>query len=43
MSLLLLAQEAQRIGSPWMGVVIPAALLIFSCWVTWALYKHFSE
>ena len=43
MTLLLLVQQTQRIGAPWMGVVIPAVILLVSCWVTWALYKHFSE
>ena len=44
MSLLLLMVHApQRIGSPILGIVIPAVILLISCWVTWALYKHFSE
>ncbi len=42
MTLVLLVYASQRIGAPWMGIVIPAAILVFSCWVTWALYKHFS-
>ena len=43
--LLLLAQTApaERIGEPWMGIVFPAAMLIISFAVTWALYRHFSQ
>lgn len=43
MSFAALLDAPQRIGPPWMGVVIPAVILILSCWVTWALYKHFSD
>jgi len=25
------------------GIIVPALVLAFSCWVTWALYKHFSK
>ncbi len=39
----LLVQAPQRIGSPILGLVIPAVILLISCWVTWALYKHFSK
>lgn len=42
-SVLLLLQETQRIGSPVLGIVIPAVILVVACWVTWALYKHFAE
>jgi len=42
-SILLLAQETQRIGSPILGIVIPGVILLVSCWVTWALYKHFAD
>lgn len=43
MSLLALVPAPERIGGPWMGIVIPAAILLLSCWVTWSLYKHFSD
>lgn len=43
MSFLILAQETQRIGSPILGIVIPGVILLVSCWVTWALYKHFAK
>jgi len=43
MSFLLLAQQAERIGSPVLGIVIPAVILLVSCVVTWALYKHFAK
>lgn len=36
-------QTTERIGGPWLGVVIPAILLILSFGVTWLLYKHFSR
>jgi hypothetical protein len=39
----LLLAETQRIGPAWMGIVVPAAILLLSCWVTWALYKHFAK
>ena len=43
MSFLILAQETQRIGSPILGIIIPGVILLVSCWVTWALYKHFAK
>jgi hypothetical protein len=43
MTVLILLQAAQRIGPEWMGIVVPASILLLSCWVTWALYKHFSK
>ena len=33
----------QRIGGPLWGVIVPAVILLVALWVTWALYKHFSE
>lgn len=33
----------ERIGAPWMGVVLPALMLLVSFAVTWALYRHFSR
>ena len=32
-----------RIGAPWLGIVIPAAVLLISIFLTWFLYKRFSE
>ncbi len=40
---LLWFQQTERIGSPVLGIVIPAVILLVACWVTWALYKHFAE
>ena len=28
---------------PMVGIVIPGAIFLFSTWITWALYKHFSK
>lgn len=39
----LLAQAATRIGHPWLGVVIPAAVFVLSFVFTWLLYRHFSR
>ena len=38
----LLAQST-RIGSPILGVVIPAVVFFVSFILTWALYRHFSR
>lgn len=38
-----LAQSTARIGSPLLGVVIPAIVFVFSFVVTWLLYRHFSR
>lgn len=43
MSALILLQQAQRIGGPAWGIVVPAVILLVALWVTWALYKHFSD
>ena len=43
MSALILLQQTERIGSPVMGIVVPAVILLVSCVVTWALYKHFAK
>ncbi len=43
MSTLILLQQTERIGSPVLGIVIPAVILLVSCVVTWALYKHFAK
>jgi hypothetical protein len=32
-----------RIGSPVLGVIIPAAVFLLSFVLTWMLYKHFSR
>lgn len=33
----------ERIGGPLWGIIVPAVILLVALWVTWALYKHFSE
>lgn len=38
-----LAQTTGRIGSPLLGVVIPAIVFVFAFWITWLLYRHFSR
>jgi hypothetical protein len=38
-----LALQATRIGSPALGVVIPAAVFLVSFVLTWMLYKHFAR
>jgi len=43
MSLSLILLAPQRIGSPLWGVFVPAVILLVALWVTWALYRHFSE
>ena len=43
MTFLLLVEQPQRIGSPIIGIVVPAVILVISCIVTWALYKHFAK
>ncbi len=43
MSWLALARQTHPIGSPILGIIIPAVVLLVSCWVTWALYKHFAK
>jgi hypothetical protein len=40
--MILLAQSA-RIGSPVLGVVIPALIFAASFLLTWMLYRHFSK
>jgi len=32
----------EKIGAPWLGIVIPAAILIISIFLTWFLYRRFS-
>lgn len=34
---------ATAIGSPILGVIIPAAIFLLSFWVAWACYKHYSR
>ena len=36
-------ESTERIGGAWLGIVIPAVLLLLSFGVTWMLYKHFSQ
>lgn len=39
----IVAQAAQRIGSPILGVVIPAAIFTISFVVAFLLYRHFTK
>lgn len=41
--MMLFVFAAQRIGSPILGVVIPAVIFLISFVLTWALYRHFSQ
>ena len=34
---------AERIGSPLLGIILPALILIVSFWVAWALYRKFTK
>ena len=35
-------QQAERIGSPLLGIIIPAVILIIASILTWLLYKRFA-
>jgi len=41
--IMILVQTAQRIGSPILGVIIPAAIFAISFLVAFILYKHFTK
>lgn len=41
--MMLFAAQGTRIGSPLLGVVIPAAIFLLSFGLTWLLYRHFSQ
>ncbi len=34
---------ATAIGSPILGVIIPAAIFLVSFWVAWACYRHYAR
>jgi hypothetical protein len=34
---------ATAIGSPILGIIIPAAIFLVSFWVAWACYRHYSR
>jgi len=34
---------ATAIGSPILGIIIPAAIFLLSFWVAWACYRHYSR
>jgi hypothetical protein len=34
---------ATAIGSPILGIIIPAAIFLVSFWIAWACYKHYSR
>lgn len=36
-------EQAQRIGDPLLGIIIPAIILGLSVFFTWLLYKRFSK
>lgn len=36
-------EQAQRIGSPILGIILPAIILGLSIFFTWLLYKKFSK
>jgi hypothetical protein len=38
-----LAAQATRLGSPILGIVIPAIVFAVSFVLTWMLYRHFSR
>lgn len=38
-----IAVTAQQIGSPVLGYVIPAVVFLFSFFIAFYLYKHFSK
>lgn len=38
-----LAQQSTQIGSPLLGVIIPAVIFAISFFVAYALYRHFSR
>lgn len=40
---MILQAQSTRIGSPVLGIAIPAVVFFFSFVLTWVLYKHFSR
>jgi lipopolysaccharide export LptBFGC system permease protein LptF len=34
---------AERIGSPLLGIFLPAIIFVFSFWVVWVLFKRFTR
>jgi hypothetical protein len=40
---MLLLNGAAAIGSPSLGIIIPALIFIISFVATWLLYRHFSK
>ncbi len=34
---------ATAIGSPILGIIIPAAIFLVSFWVAWACYRHYAR
>ena len=43
MKYLLLLQQAERVGDPLFGIIIPGIVLLISFILTWMLYKRFSK
>jgi len=42
-AIIIISQTVQRIGSPILGIIIPAVIFIISIVVTWLLYRHFTK
>ncbi len=42
-AIIIISQAVQRIGSPILGIIIPAVIFIISSVVTWLLYRHFTK
>ena len=42
-AIIIISQIDQRIGSPILGIIIPAVIFIISIVVTWLLYRHFTK
>ena len=40
--LIIVLQNVERIGSPFLGIIIPSLVMIISIVLTWILYKRFS-
>jgi hypothetical protein len=40
---ILLLAEAQRLGHPALGWIVPGAVFLLSFALTWMVYRHFSQ
>ena len=43
MMVFMVLMQTVRIGSPVLGVIIPAIIFVISFIATWMLYRHFSR